>query len=59
MRPWHEREEFSLTLRLYSGAELKALMEEVGFVEVELYGDFQGSPYGPEARRLIATGRRP
>jgi len=53
------REEFALTLRLYSGAELKALMEEVGFVEVELYGDFQGSPYGPEARRLIATGRRP
>jgi len=53
------REEFSLTLRLYSGAELKALMEEVGFREVELYGDFHGNPYGPEAKRLIAVGRRP
>ena len=53
------REEFSLSLRLYSGAELKALMEEVGFREVELYGDFHGNPYGPEAKRLIAVGRRP
>lgn len=50
--------EFILTLRLYSGAELKRLLEEVGFREVELYGDFEGSPYGPEAKRLIAVGRR-
>jgi len=32
-------------------------MEEVGFREVELYGDL--NPYGPEAKRLIAVGRRP
>ena len=53
------QKEFTLTLRLYSGAELKGLMEEVGFQEVKLYGDFEGAPYGPEARRLIAVGRKP
>lgn len=54
-----KRKEFTLTLRLYSGAELKRLMEEVGFQGVRLYGDLQGGPYGPEARRLIGVGRKP
>lgn len=53
-----ERKEFVLTLRLYSGAELKRLLEDVGFGEVQLFGDFSGNPYGPEARRLIAVGRK-
>lgn len=53
------REEFTLTLRLYSGAELKGLLEEVGFRKVELYGDFDGNLYGPEAKRLIAVAQRP
>jgi len=54
-----ERKEFILTLRLYSGVELRTLLEEVGFEEVKLYGDFSGNPYGPEARRLVAVGRKP
>jgi hypothetical protein len=54
-----ERKEFVITLRLYSGVELKRLLEEVDFDGVKLYGDFWGNPYGPEARRLLAIGRKP
>jgi SAM-dependent methyltransferase len=54
-----ERKEFVITLRLYSGVELKRLLEEVGFDGVKLYGDFLGNPYGPEARRLLAIARKP
>jgi len=52
------REEFTFTLRLYSGAELKGLLEDVGFRDVRLLGDLAGTPYGPEARRLVAVGRK-
>lgn len=51
--------EFTLTLRLYSGAELKGLLEEVGFQGVRLYGDFAGGSYGPDARRLFAVAVKP
>ena len=43
---------------LYSGRELKSLMEGVGFVDVNLYGDFDGRPYDHDAMRLIAVGRK-
>lgn len=44
---------------IYSGQELRARMEQVGFVDVRLYGDLEGGPYGPEAERLVAVGRKP
>lgn len=43
---------------LYSGKELRALMNWAGLSDVKLYGDFDGRPYGPGARRLVAVGRR-
>ncbi|NJN14469.1 MAG: class I SAM-dependent methyltransferase [Planctomycetes bacterium] len=46
-----------IRLRLYSGAELKALLLAAGFTEVKLYGDFDGREYGPEASRLVAVAR--
>ncbi len=42
---------------LYSGAELRALLAQAGFSSVELYGDFTGAEYGPDAKRLIAVAR--
>jgi SAM-dependent methyltransferase len=47
---------FSLQLNLYSGQELRDRMEQVGFVDVRLYGNIDGAPYGPEAKRLIGIG---
>lgn len=43
---------------LYSGHELRELMNWAGMSDVRLYGGLDGRPYGPGARRLIAVGRR-
>ena len=44
--------------RVYSGQELRTLMEGAGFVAVKLYGDLDGNAYGPNAERLVAIGRK-
>jgi SAM-dependent methyltransferase len=43
---------------IYSGQELKSLMHEAGFAAVKLFGDFDGHPYGSDAPRLVAVGRK-
>lgn len=43
---------------LYSGKELRELMNWAGLSDVKLYGSLDGRPYGPGARRLVAVGRR-
>jgi len=43
---------------LYSGQELRHLMEQAGFAEVKLYGSLNGDLYGPNAQRLVAVGRK-
>ena len=49
---------FSFHLNLYSGQELPAALRRAGFIDVNLYGDLKGAPYGPKANRLIAVGRK-
>ncbi len=44
---------------LYSGREFRDLLTSVGFADISLYGFWDGSPYGPQAQRLIAVARRP
>jgi SAM-dependent methyltransferase len=43
---------------VYSGQELRQLMEGVGFVQVRLYGSLAGGEYDLDARRLVAVGRK-
>ena len=43
---------------LYSGQELKSLIEKAGFEEIKLFGDLDGNEYGPEASRLIVVARK-
>jgi SAM-dependent methyltransferase len=43
---------------LYSGEGLKRRLLSCGFSSVSLHGDLQGSPYGPEAARLVAVARK-
>ncbi len=49
---------FRAQLRIYSGQELRQLLERAGFSGVRLYGDLDGNPYGREAVRLVALGAR-
>jgi SAM-dependent methyltransferase len=42
---------------IYSGQELRDLMERAGFVSVKLHGSLSGDEYGPSAERLVAIGR--
>jgi SAM-dependent methyltransferase len=51
-------ERFHFEHVLYSGQELRERLNWAGLSEVFLYGDFDGRPYGPGAKRLIAVGRR-
>ena len=44
--------------RLYAASELRSLLLEAGFSAVELYGDWDESPYDQSARMLIAVGRK-
>ncbi|WP_156754896.1 class I SAM-dependent methyltransferase [Actinokineospora pegani] len=43
---------------IYSAAEIRALLREVGFATVECFGDWDLSPYDNTARRLIVRGTR-
>ena len=52
------RREFDWLLRLYSGAELDALLRRAGFTSVDLHGSLAGAPYDHEARRLVAVARK-
>lgn len=43
--------------RLYSAVELKRLMTASGFASVEIYGDFDFSPYNEKARTMVLVAR--
>jgi SAM-dependent methyltransferase len=53
-----ERRETFFWNRLYAGTELEALLREVGFADVRIFGWLDGRPYGPGAPRLVAVARR-
>jgi hypothetical protein len=43
-------------VRLFAPAELVRFLEEAGFVVRHRFGDYDGSPAGPDAPRLILIG---
>jgi SAM-dependent methyltransferase len=49
---------FAFHHTVYSGEELRSLMQQAGFRQVKLYGDLDGSEYGTNTARLIAVGRK-
>lgn len=51
-------ERFGLEHTLYSGRELRELMNWAGLSDVKLYGGLDGRPYGPGAEALVAVGRK-
>lgn len=54
------RLDFVTKQRLYSGTELRDLLQSVGFAHVRLAGGLDGqTPYDESARRLVAVARMP
>lgn len=49
---------FKFNLTVYSGQELKALLQRAGFSEIKLFGNLDGKDYGSNASRLIAVARK-
>jgi len=53
-----EVQSFEFHHTVYSGQELRDRLEHAGFERVGLFGDLGGSPYGPDAKRLVAVARK-
>lgn len=45
-------------IRLYTFTEMIRLLERVGFGGIEVFGGFDGEPYGIETRRMILCARK-
>ncbi|MHA2027302.1 MAG: class I SAM-dependent methyltransferase [Candidatus Thorarchaeota archaeon] len=43
---------------IYSGAEIKEMLEKVGFSDVKVYGGLDGRPYDNEAERLVVIATK-
>lgn len=53
-----QRWEKTFVQRLYAASELRTLLRAAGFSTVELYGEWDESPYDEKARTLIAVARK-
>jgi len=51
-------EESRLSHRLYSAAELTALLRDCGFGAIDVYGDLTGTPYDHTAKRLVMAAHK-
>lgn len=45
-------------LWIYSAQEMKTMLEDVGFQEIEIYGNLEGAPYDIKAERLILVAKK-
>jgi ubiquinone/menaquinone biosynthesis C-methylase UbiE len=52
------RHDYRFAHRVYSAAELSAMLTECGFRSVDVYGDLSGALYDHTAQRLVAVARR-
>ncbi|HUO06478.1 MAG TPA: class I SAM-dependent methyltransferase [Candidatus Binataceae bacterium] len=53
-----DRRELNFSTRLYSAAELGALLKQAGFQKVEFFGNFDGAPYDQNAERLVVVATK-
>jgi SAM-dependent methyltransferase len=53
-----KRNEFRISHRLYSAAELAALLKDCGFHSVDIYGNLAGAPYDQNAERLVVVAHK-
>lgn len=53
-----DRRSVTFRLRVYTATELLKLLAEVGFTDIECFGDFEGAPLSRETR-LVVRARKP
>lgn len=53
-----ERRSVTFRLRVYTATELVKLLADVGFAEIDCFGDFEGGPLSRETR-LVVRARKP
>ncbi len=53
-----DRRSVTFRLRGYTATELVRLLTEVGFTEIECFGDFEGAPLSRETR-LVVRAQKP
>ena len=51
-------DEWKVSHRLYSAAELAALLSDCGFKAIDVYGDLVGAPYDHAAKRLVLVAHK-
>ena len=51
-------DEWKVSHRLYSAAELAALLSDCGFKAIDAYGDLTGAPYDHTAKRLVLVAHK-
>jgi len=51
-------EEYKISHRLYSAAELTALLNDCGFSAIDVHGDLTGAPYDHTAKRLVLVAHK-
>ena len=51
-------DESKVSHRLYSAAELAALLSDCGFKSIDVYGDLTGAPYDHTAKRLVLVAHK-
>lgn len=49
---------WDVTHWIYSGSEIKEMLEKVGFSDIKVYGDLDGRPYDNEATRLLVVATK-
>jgi hypothetical protein len=54
-----EARRFEFRVWLYSAAELRRMLTDVGFDQVQIFGHLDGRPYDSDASRLVAVARKP
>jgi hypothetical protein len=52
------RIEYPFSHRIYSAAEIKGLLAECGFADLNACGDLGGASYDQTARRLVVVARK-
>jgi SAM-dependent methyltransferase len=53
-----KRDEFRISHRIYSAAELAALLKDCGFSRIDIHGNLAGAPYDHTAERLVVVAHK-
>jgi len=53
-----ERKEYQIPLRLYTVAELVAMLRKSRFTILRIYGDYDGSPFTLDSKRCIIVSEK-